>query len=341
MLVYAFKRILLFIPIFLGATLIMFTITRLVPGGPLEGYMRKATFSKTSQNENTKVTKAEMSLLKEYYGLNLTFTNGYMTYLKKTLLLDWGYSFRYSVPVSEIIKEKIPPSLFFGLFYLFFTYIFSIILGFLKAYFVESFFDRLSSLVLFFFYAIPAHLMGLILLFIFSIYLDWFPLGNLTSASFQEMGPLQKIKDILWHGTLPLLAYLLPGLSFMTLFVKNNVRGEMSKNYVKFAYAKGLKTRDVFFKHILKNILIPLTTYLGNNITLIISGSFLIETIFNIDGMGLLGFESIMDRDYPVVMGIMLVTIFVSVMGRLISDLLVLLIDPRVNFSKFNLKGQL
>ncbi|NBS11589.1 MAG: ABC transporter permease, partial [Gammaproteobacteria bacterium] len=170
------------------------------------------------------------------------------------------------------------------------------------------------------------------LLTTFAAQLDWFPLGGFTSERFEEFTGLEKAKDIVWHSVLPLLAYLLGSFAVMTFMMKNALMDQLAADYVRTALAKGLSFKEAIRKHAVRNALIPLATHFGNNISVILSGSFLIETIFNINGFGLLGYESLLERDYPVVMGILVISSLLFLIGNILSDLCVAWVDPRVRF---------
>ena len=198
----------------------------------------------------------------------------------------------------------------------------------------KSHFDNVSSGLVFFGYAIPSYVVGIALLTFFASQLEWFPLGGFASNNFDQLGPSEKAIDIGYHAILPLLSYMAGSFAVTTFMMKNSLMDNLAADYVRTAIAKGLTFRQAVTKHALRNSLIPIATSFGNNISLILTGSFLIERIFNIDGFGLLGFESLVERDYPVVMGILVISSLLFLVGNILSDICVALVDPRVKFGQ-------
>jgi microcin C transport system permease protein len=231
-----------------------------------------------------------------------------------------------------MIRDRIPVSLYFGLISMILTYGICIPLGIVKAIRHRSGIDNLSSVVVFVGYAVPGWVIGVILLLLFSSTWEWFPLGGLVSDDFEDFTLIQKAADILWHTCLPLVAYVAGSFSVLTFLMKNSLMDNLASDYVRTAIAKGLPFRDAVFRHALQNSLIPIATSFGNNVSIILTGSFLIENVFNINGMGLLGYEAVIDRDYPVVMGILVISSLLFMVGNILSDICVALVDPRVKF---------
>ena len=335
---YIFRRLLLIPPTFIGITLIVFVITRFVPGGPIERMISEmqqqslASGSSSMAGDMNALSDDQMQLLNEYYGFDKPIIVGYWDWLMKVLTLDLGESTRYADPVWEIIRERFPISIFYGLSSLLITYMVCIPLGILKAIKHETYLDNLSSILVFIGYAIPNYVIGIILLVYFGSELQWFPLGGFVSDEFSDWTFWQQVKDILWHAALPLTAYIMGSFALTTIMMKNALMDNLAADFVRTAMAKGFNFRQSVLKHALRNSLIPLATHFGNNISLIIAGSFLIEKIFNIDGFGLLGFESIVERDYPVVMGILVIASLLQLVGNILSDICVAIVDPRVKF---------
>jgi microcin C transport system permease protein len=228
--------------------------------------------------------------------------------------------------------ERIPVSLYFGVLSMVMIYGVCIPLGVAKAVKHKSGFDNASSVLIFTGYAIPGWVAGVMLLVLFSSTWDIFPLGGLTSNDFFQMNPFEKMVDILWHTVLPLISYVIGAFTVMTLLMKNTLMDNLSSDYIRTAIAKGLTFKKAVFRHALRNSLIPIATHFGNNISIILMGSFLIEKVFNINGMGLLGYESVVDRDYPVVMGILAISSLLFMIGNILSDICVAIVDPRVRF---------
>lgn len=337
MLGYIVRRLLLVIPTFIGITLIVFTLTRLVPGGPIERMMtayQMANQSNGSQQSIAGNTLSQQQLdeLNQYYGFDKPIIESYFIWLNKLLHLDLGQSSRYYEPVWDTIKERLPISAFYGLCTLIITYLISVPLGILKALKHGGPVDQATSVIVFLGYAIPNYVVGIALLYTFSFHFEVFPLGGFVSDEFDYLPFNEKVFDIFIHAVLPLIAYVSGSFAIMTFMVKNALLDNLSAQYVQTAIAKGMSHTQATYRHALRNSLIPLATHFGNNISLILMGSFLIETIFNIDGFGLLGYESLIERDYPVVMGILVISSMLTLIGNILSDICVAYVDPRVRF---------
>ena len=193
--------------------------------------------------------------------------------------------------------------------------------------------DNVTSILIFIGYAIPGFVFALLLLVWFAGQYDLFPLGGFVSDDFQDLNALEKVWDVIHHAVLPLAGYMVGSFAVMTMMTKNSLMDHLSADYVRTAMAKGLTFKSAVLKHALRNSLIPIATHFGNNISLILTGSLLIEQIFDIDGFGLLGFESVVERDYPVVMGILAISALLQLVGNIISDICVAVVDPRVQFN--------
>jgi len=340
---YFIRRILLIIPTFIGITLLVFAVTRLVPGGPIERALNEALLAGTDGGATlaapgtigpTGLSEAQLEQLRAYYGFDKPVLISYFDWLRQVLVLDLGTSTRYNEPVWDTIKGRFPISIFYGLTTLILTYAVCIPLGMAKAIRHKSHFDNVSSGLVFFGYAIPSYVVGIALLTFFASQLEWFPLGGFASNNFDQLGPSEKAIDIGYHAILPLLSYMAGSFAVTTFMMKNSLMDNLAADYVRTAIAKGLTFRQAVTKHALRNSLIPIATSFGNNISLILTGSFLIERIFNIDGFGLLGFESLVERDYPVVMGILVISSLLFLVGNILSDICVALVDPRVKFGQ-------
>jgi microcin C transport system permease protein len=231
-----------------------------------------------------------------------------------------------------MIRDRMPVSLYFGGLSLLLIYGVCIPLGVAKAVHHKSGFDTVSSVVIFTGYAIPGWVAGVLMLVLFASHWDLFPLGGLVSDRFDQLGMVDGILDLGRHTILPLFAYVIGSFTVMTLLMKNTLMDNLAADYVRTAIAKGLSFRNAVFRHAIRNSLIPIATSFGNNISILLMGSFLIEKVFNIDGMGLLGYESVVDRDYPVVMGILVISSLLFMIGNILSDVCVAIVDPRVRF---------
>lgn len=335
---YFARRFLLILPTFLGVTMMVFAVTRFVPGGPVERMIAQAQSMSGDQISDTdRVGQAALSPeqiqeLKEYYGLDKPILISYFLWLKKVLVLDLGMSTRYNEPVWGLIKSRFPISIFYGLVTMILTYTICIPLGILKAIKHKTVMDNVTSIFVFIGYAIPNYVVGIFLVVTLASQMDLFPMGGFKGDEFEELERFDQIKDILYHAVLPLTAYMAGSFAVMTFLMKNSLMDNLAADYVRTAIAKGRNFRGAVVHHALRNSLIPIATHFGNNISIILAGSFLIEKIFNIDGFGLLGFESLVERDYPVVMGILVLSSLLMLVGNILSDICVAIVDPRVQF---------
>jgi len=335
---YFIRRALLIIPTLLGITMLVFMVTRFVPGGPLERAImeaQQATLSSQttrSAGQGMALSEGQLQQLKEYYGFDKPWYESYALWLGKVIQGDLGTSYRYNEPVWDVISQRFPISLFYGLVSLVITYLVCIPLGVVKAIGHRSTMDNVTSVLVFAGYAVPGYVLGALLLLFFAVEVDWFPMGGFTSYNFDELTAMGKVLDVLHHATLPLICYLVGSFAVTTMLMKNNLMDNLAADYVRTAVAKGVPFNKAVSGHALQNSLIPIATTFGQNITLLVGGSFLIETIFDIDGFGLLGLTSIFDRDYPVVMGIVFLASLLLLIGNILSDMLVAMVDPRVRF---------
>ena len=339
---YFIRRFLLIIPTFLGITIMVFIVTRFVPGGPIERIIAEAQQMQSmegsrksgpsSAEQSQPLSEDQIEELKKYYGFDKPIFTSYILWLGKVLRGDLGTSTRYYDPVWSMIKERIPISLYFGVISLILVYGICIPLGIIKAIKHKTSFDNISSLVVFIGYAIPGWVVGVLMLVFFASYWEIFPLGGLISDEFEDFTLIGKITDVIRHTILPLLAYVLGSFTVMTFLMKNTLMDNLASDYVRTAIAKGLPFKKAVLNHALRNSLIPIATSFGNNISVILSGSFLIEKVFNINGMGLLGYESVVERDYPVVLGILVISSLLFMIGNILSDICVAIVDPRVKF---------
>jgi microcin C transport system permease protein len=336
---YFIRRFLLIIPTFIGVTLLVFVITRFVPGGPIERMISEAqqmsgdSMSRQDAAGGTALSPNQLEDLKAYYGFDKPIIVSYFTWLKKVLTLDLGTSTRFNEPVWDVIKSRFPISIFYGLATMVLTYLVCIPLGIYKAIKHKSLVDNISSIFVFIGYAIPNYVVGIGCIYLFASYFEVFPLGGHISEDFEEFTFIEQIIDVLWHATLPLIAYMASAFAGMTFLMKNTMMDNLSSDYIRTAMAKGLSFNKAVVKHAMRNSLIPMATTFGNNISRILMGSFLIEKIFNIDGFGLLGFESLVQRDYPVTLGILVISSLLFMIGNILSDICVALADPRIKFS--------
>ena len=339
---YFIRRFLLIIPTFIGITIMVFAVTRFVPGGPIERIIAQAqqmqtleggrTAGSSSEERSQPLSEEQIEELNKYYGFDKPILASYVLWLGKVLRGDLGVSTRYYDPVWSMIRERIPISLYFGILSLILVYGICIPLGIAKAIRHKTLFDNTSSIIVFIGYAVPGWVVGVLMLVFFASYWEIFPLGGLVSDDFEDFALIGKITDVIWHTILPLLAYVIGSFTVMTFLMKNTLMDNLSSDYVRTAVAKGLPFKKAVLNHAFRNSLIPIATSFGNNISIILSGSFLIEKVFNINGMGLLGYESVVERDYPVVLGILVISSLLFMIGNILSDICVAIVDPRVKF---------
>ena len=243
-----------------------------------------------------------------------------------------GKSDKYQDPVIGLVKDRIPISLFYGLISMILIYGICIPLGIVKAIKHRTWLDNVSSIAVFSGYAIPGYVLGSFLLVFLGARLDLFPLSGFVSEDFSELTPWAKIIDLFHHAVMPLACYLVGSFAFMTFMMKNNLMDNLAADYVRTATAKGVSYSSAVFKHAFRNSIIPIATTVGQNITLIVGGSFLIEGIFDINGFGLLQYNAILEKDEPVVLGVLTISATLMLLGNVISDLCVALVDPRIRF---------
>jgi microcin C transport system permease protein len=305
---------------------------RLEPVAEILSLAKQLLEAAESAGQGMALSEEQLQQLKEYYGFDKPWYESYVLWLTKVVQGDLGTSYRYNEPVWDVISQRFPISLFYGLVSLVITYLVCIPLGVVKAIGHRSTMDNLTSVLVFAGYAVPGYVLGALLLLFFAVEVDWFPMGGFTSYNFDELTPMGKVLDVLHHAALPLICYLVGSFAVTTMLMKNNLMDNLAADYVRTAVAKGVPFNKAVSGHALRNSLIPIATTFGQNITLLVGGSFLIETIFDIDGFGLLGLTSIFDRDYPVVMGIVFLASLLLLIGNILSDMLVAMVDPRVRF---------
>lgn len=332
---YIVRRLLVMIPTFLGITIATFLLCQFVPGGPIEQLQLQLAggeFAKATTRVQLTIPDEQLQQLKEYYGFDKPIPIAYATWLWQTLQLNLGQSFRYNEPVLTVIADRLPISIYYGLVTAFFTYAICIPLGIVKALRHRTAVDNLTSILIFVGYAVPGFALGAVLANVFAVQFSIFPLGGFQSPNAASMPAMAKIMDIVWHSVLPLIAYLAGAFAIETMLMKNSLMENMSADYVRTALAKGLNWRRAVFVHALRNSLIPIATSIGSLLGIFLTGSILIERVFNIQGVGLLFFDAIQARDFPVVMGFLVISSVILMLGNLLSDLAVAFVDPRVRF---------
>lgn len=414
---YFIRRFLLILPTLIGATMVVFGITRITPGGPLEAAMQKAmamNASRSMKDAGGALSEEQKDELAAYYGFDKSFFPAYLTWLGvlpretqkqfvkfeegtnstkltlKTLLPreqwtatnayratevtvtrdgkvtaadeqglagwkwraepekqrvilyrpsfsgllqgDLGISTRYNDPVWAMIRERLPVSLFYGLATFILSYLVCIPLGILKAIKHRTVIDNVSSILIFVGYAIPGFVLGSLLVVYLAARLGWFPSGGFVSDHFDSLGFFAQVWDVVHHAMLPLVCYMVGSFAFMTMLMKNNLMDNLAADYVRTAIAKGASHRRAVLGHALRNSLIPIATTLGSITMIFVTGGILVEQIFDINGFGMLSYQAILDRDYPVVMAILAIDVVLLMLGNILSDVLVAIADPRIRF---------
>ena len=345
MLAYIFKRLLLMVPTLFGVLLMTFVVIQFVPGGPVEQMVSQlqgrdtggegAAAAGSGYRGRQGVDAARIEEIKTLYGFDKPPTERFWMMLQQFAQFDLGKSFFYPKDVWSLIKEKLPVSISLGLWSFLLAYLVSVPLGIAKAVREGSRFDTVTTLVVLAGYAIPGFVLGILLIVLFAggTFYDWFPLRGLTSDNWEEMAWPARIADYFWHLTLPLICLTIGAFAVTTMLTKNTFVEEIRKQYVLVARAKGLSQQRVLYKHIFRNALIPLVTgFPAAFVGAFFAGSVLIETLFSLDGLGLLGYEAVIRRDYPVVLGSLYLFTLIGLVVKLVSDLLYRVVDPRVQF---------
>jgi peptide/nickel transport system permease protein len=318
---YILKRLGVMIPMILGITLISFTVIHLAPGTPTD----------MQTTLNPKASLEAQKRLRELYGLDKPLMVQYWDWLTRISRLDFGRSFSPDRrPVWDKIKERIGITLGLNLISLIIILAVSIPLGVLAAYRAHSWFDKGTTLIVFFGFAMPGFWLALLLIMFFGVYLDWLPISGLTSINFEQLSLWRKLQDLGAHVALPVLAASFMGLAGMSRYMRGSMLEVIRQDYIVTARAKGLPEGTVIFKHAMRNALLPVITMLGLAIPGLIGGSVIFETIFAIPGMGQLLWWAVMARDYPVVMGELVIVAVLTLMGNLLADVGYGLTDPRI-----------
>lgn len=345
---YILRRLLLMIPTLFGIMLVTFIVTQFVPGGPVERLLAEIEGHSGARGGEVRITKTSdlyqgargldeerLKKLNALYGFDKPPVERFLSMMKNYLVFDFGTSYYHHKSVVALVVSKLPVSMSLGLWTFLIVYGTCIPLGISKAVHEGSRFDVMTSSVILVGYAIPGFVLGILLIVLFGGGSFWniFPLRGLVSDNWSEMSFIGKILDYLWHMVLPIISSTVGSLAVMTLLTKNSFLEEIRKQYVLTARAKGLSENRVLYRHIFRNAIIPIITgFPGSFITAFFTGSLLIETIFSLDGMGLLAYESIMNRDYPVVLGTLYFFTIIGLISRLLSDLSYVVVDPRITF---------
>ena len=318
---YILKRLGLMIPMLLGITLISFTVIHLAPGTPVD----------MQTTMNPKASLEAQKRLREIYGLDKPLQVQYWNWLKQVSVLDFGRSISPDRrPVWDKIKERIGITLGLNLLSLLIILAVAVPLGVMAACRPHSWFDKGTTLFVFFGFAMPSFWLALLLIMFFGVYLDWLPLSGLTSLNFTQFTFWQKVQDLGAHVTLPVLGAAFMGLAGMSRYMRGSMLEVVRQDYITTARAKGLPERTVIFKHALRNALLPLITMLGLSVPGLIGGSVIFESIFAIPGMGQLFYGAVMARDYSLVMGELVIGAILTLLGNMLADVGYALADPRI-----------
>lgn len=358
---YILRRLLLIIPTLLGILTINFIIVQAAPGGPVEQTIAQlqgldvgatARFSDSSsgdvvgdggqaangdsQSRGARGLDPELvRQIEELYGFDKPAHERFIEMLGSYLVFDFGKSLYSDKEVIDLIIEKLPVSISLGLWTTLLTYMISIPLGIRKAVRDGSSFDVWTSTAVIIGYAIPNFLFAILLIVLFAggTYWDWFPLRGLTSPGFDEMTLWEQVKDYFWHISLPVLASVIGSFATLTMLTKNSFLDEINKQYVLTARSKGLTENRVLYGHVFRNAMLLIIAGMpAALIGIFFTGSMLIEVIFSLDGLGLLGYESVINRDYPVIFGTLYIFTLLGLILKLISDITYVMVDPRIDF---------
>ena len=345
MFAYISKRLLLMIPTLFGVMLVTFLVTQFVPGGPVEQLVSQLE-GKSEQGEASTGTRGlyrgahgldpeHIEEIRALYGFDKPVHERFYSMMKNYLSFDFGESYFHNRSVMELIIDKMPVSISLGMWTFFIVYLTCIPLGIAKAVRDGSVFDVATSTLILIGYSVPGFVLGITLLVLLGggSFLDIFPLRGLVSDNWDTLPWYEQILDYLWHMVLPITASVIGSFAVMTMLTKNSFIEEIRKQYVPTARAKGVSENNVLYRHVFRNAIIPLVTgFPAAFIGAFFTGSLLIETIFSLDGLGLLSYESVLKRDYPVVLGTLYLFTLLGMFAKLMADISYVLIDPRIHF---------
>lgn len=331
-----FARRLLLVPLTLmGLTLLVFLITRFLPGGPLD--IRIAQELAQSESHGGPVlpslSEEQLQSLRQYYGMDRPLLGAYGRWVLDLLQGNLGVSLRYQESVWDLMIQRLPVSLLFGFTSLFCSYGLCLLFGLISAYRPQHLLVRGLQGLLLLGNAIPSQILAMLLFFLVATQ-GYFPIGGLVSDSFAELNLWEKTGDVLTHAALPLLAYGVHQVAAFTFVLKDKLLEQLSGDAVRMARAKGASAGEALLFHALPLAILPLVTQIGQQISLMLAGSFLIEHIFNLNGFGRLSVEALHERDYPLVIGLLTVAGFLHVLGNVLSDLCLAWADPRIRFTR-------
>lgn len=330
MFLYLIKRLLLIVPTLFGIAVITFAVIHLAPGDPAEMKLRASA-------QAMAMDKASLTIVEEtrkLYGLDKPVPKQFLLWLKRVATFDFGNSYKDQQPVLKKIGEALPITLTLNILTILIIYLISIPWGIVSAIKPGGLFDRFSALVLFVLYSLPSFWIAMLLIVFVAggDYLNWFPIAGFISDGTENLPLLYKVGNVAWHLVLPVVCLTYGGFSFLARFSRATMLEVIHQDYIRTARAKGLSEWKVILKHGLRNALIPQLTLMSTLLPALLGGSVIIEQIFAIPGMGRLGFEAVLNRDYPVIMAIATIDALLTLVSLLISDLLYVVVDPRISF---------
>ena len=321
MLRYIARRLLLTVPLIIGISLISFLVIYAAPGGPVE----------MATDLNPRVTAEARERLKSYYGLDQPVHVQYVQWLGRMATLDFGQSFsRDGRQVSEKIAERIPVTLSINVLSMFLIFLVAVPLGIYSAVRKDSWFDRISTVAVFTGFAVPTFWLALLLMMLFGVQLGWLPISGLVSMEYESFSFAGKVWDRAIHLILPVFVSAFGGLAGLSRYMRSNMLEVIRQDYIAAARAKGLPERKVVFRHAMRNALLPFITILGLSVPGLLGGSVIFESIFAIPGLGQLFYQGVLSRDYPLIMGPLVIGAFLTLIGNLLADVGYAYADPRI-----------
>ncbi len=315
------NRIVVLFITFIGITVITFVVINISPGKPQD-----------MMDMSTRISFEAKQRLVKLYGLDKPLHIRYFNWFLRVIRLDFGTSFKDDKPVLKKISERLPATLLLNILSLGIIFFVGCTIGILSAMYQNKFFDKLTTIVVFLGYSIPRYWLAILCMIVFGIKLNWLPISGLRSVNWEYLPFVGKIWDILKHLILPVAISSFSGLAGLARYVRGSMIEQLNCEYIKFALSKGTQRKKVVFYHAFRNVLIPVVTILGLSLPDLIGGGFIFETIFAYPGMGRLGYEAIMARDYPLIMGIGTITAALTLLGNFIADIVYVYVDPRVRY---------
>lgn len=322
MLSYIIRRLLLIIPMLIGISLITLIMMHASPADP----------ASIRYGLNPEVSGSARAQFRELYNLDKPVRTQFVLWLKRIVKLDFGNSFIDDVPVIRKIGERLPATLLLGIISMLVIYLIAIPLGVSSAVRPNTLYDKIMTVVVFVGYATPTFWFALLLIMFFGIHLGWFPISGMRPWYVEYYSFFDSFKDLMWRLVLPVAATSLVSLAGISRYMRSSMLEALHQDYIRTARAKGLRDTRVVYKHALKNALLPIVTIASMIIPSLIGGSFIIETIFAWPGMGRLGYEAIMNYDYPVVMGVGVIATFLTLLGLILADIMYAVVDPRIRY---------